>query len=153
MTGKLEAIWIKRAHRGVMDAEAEATAVAGEGLLGNVDRSRRRQVTLIEKEVWDRVVRELDVDVAPSSRRANLMISGIRLEQTRGRTLRIGSVRLAIGGETTPCERMDEAQPGLRDALRPHWGGGAFAQVLDDGIIAIGDPVVWVDETTASNPG
>jgi MOSC domain-containing protein YiiM len=146
--GRLEAIWIKRAHRGVMDEVPEATTVAGKGLFGNVDRSRRRQVTLIEREVWDRVMGELDADVPPWSRRANLMVSGVTLEGTRGRTLRIGAVRLLIGGETTPCERMDEALPGLRDALRPRWGGGAFAQVLDDGLICVGDAVSWVDDTT-----
>jgi MOSC domain-containing protein YiiM len=69
------------------------------------------------------------------------MVSGVNLEATRGQTLRVGGVRLAIGGETTPCERMDEAWPGLRDAMRPQWGGGVFAQVLDDGVIAIGDTV------------
>ena len=143
--GKLEAIWIKRAHRGNMDEVTEATAIAGQGLAGNVDRSRRRQITIIEREVWDRVMQELDADVSASSRRANLMVSGVRLAGTRGRTLRVGAVRLAIGGETTPCERMDEALPGLRDALRPEWGGGAFAQVLDDGIIAVGDSVSWED--------
>ena len=54
-------------------------------------------------------------------------------------------MRLAIGGETTPCERMDEAFPGLRAAMRPDWGGGVFAQVLDDGLIAVGDDVHWDD--------
>lgn len=141
--GRLEAIWIKRAHRGPMDELTEATAIAGQGIAGNVDRSRRRQVTIIEREVWDALVRELGADVPPSSRRANLMVSGVRLQETRGRTLRIGSVRLAIGGETTPCERMDEAFPGLRAAMRPNWGGGVFAQVLDDGIIVVGDAVSW----------
>jgi MOSC domain-containing protein YiiM len=141
--GRLEAIWIKRAHRGPMDEVTEATAIAGQGIAGNVDRSRRRQVTIIEREVWDALVRELAADVPPSSRRANLMVSGVALEDTRGRTLRIGSVRLAIGGETTPCERMDEAFPGLRAVMRPNWGGGVFAQVLDDGIIVVGDAVVW----------
>lgn len=143
MEGRLEAIWIKRAHRGKMDDVTEATAVAGKGLAGNVDRSRRRQVTIIEREVWERLMRELDADVSPSSRRANLMVSGVALEGTRGRTLRVGGVRFAIGGETTPCERMDEALPGLRAAMRPHWGGGVFAQVLDDGVITIGDLVTW----------
>jgi MOSC domain-containing protein YiiM len=141
--GRLEAIWIKRAHRGPMDEVTEATAVAGKGIAGNVDRSRRRQITLIEREVWDALIQELGADVPPSSRRANLMVSGVRLQETRGRTLRIGSVRVAIGGETTPCERMDEAFPGLRAAMKPNWGGGVFAQVLDDGIIAVGDPVLW----------
>jgi MOSC domain-containing protein YiiM len=143
--GRLEAIWVKRAHRGKMDEVAEATAIAGKGLEGNVDRSRRRQVTLIEREVWDALMKELDADISPSSRRANLMVSGVKLENARGRTLRIGNVRLAIGGETTPCERMDEALPGLRAAMRPHWGGGVFAQVLDDGIVTVGDSVEWIE--------
>jgi MOSC domain-containing protein YiiM len=126
-----------------MDEVTEATLVAGQGIAGNVDRSRRRQVTIIEREVWESLMRRLDADVSPSSRRANLMVSGVRLQDTRGHTLRVGSVRLAIGGETTPCERMDEALPGLRDAMRPNWGGGVFAQVLDDGIIMVGDGVRW----------
>ena len=148
VTGRLDAIWIKRAHRGTMDEVREATAIAGQGLAGNVDRSRRRQVTIIEREVWDALMKALDADVSPTSRRANLMVSGVSLVETRGRTPRIGGVRLAIGGETTPCERMDEALPGLRAALRPNWGGGVFAQVLDDGIITVGDAVVLEPGTT-----
>ena len=144
--GRLEAIWIKRAHRGKMDEVTEATVAAGQGIAGNVDRSRRRQVTIIEREVWESLMQQLDADVSPSSRRANLMVSGVRLQDTRGRTLRVGSVRFAIGGETTPCERMDEALPGLREAMRPNWGGGVFAQVLDDGIMTVGDAVRWEDE-------
>jgi MOSC domain-containing protein YiiM len=38
---------------------------------------------------------------------------------------------------------MDEALPGLRQAMRIDWGGGVFAEVLDDGEIAVGDPVEW----------
>jgi MOSC domain-containing protein YiiM len=150
VSGRLDAIWIKRAHRGKMDEVTEATLVAGQGIAGNVDRSRRRQVTIIEREVWESLMRRLDADVSPSSRRANLMVSGIRLQDTRGRILRVGAVRFAIGGETTPCERMDEALPGLRDAMRPNWGGGVFAQVLDDGIIAVGDSVVLEEQETAT---
>ena len=124
-----------------MDEVSEATAVAGKGLDGNVDRSRRRQITIISSDTWDALMKELDADIPPASRRANLMVSGIDLENTRGHVLRVGGVRLAIGGETTPCERMDEAFPGLRAAMRPHWGGGVFAQVLDDGLITVGDAV------------
>jgi hypothetical protein len=38
---------------------------------------------------------------------------------------------------------MDEALPGLREALRDHWGGGAYGEILDDGQIEVGDPVCW----------
>jgi MOSC domain-containing protein YiiM len=142
-TGCLEAIWIKRAHRGPMDRVAEARLIAERGIEGNVDRSRRRQVTLLERETWDRVMDELGSSLDPSARRANLLVSGVVLAESRGRVLCIGEARLVISGETTPCERMEEALPGLRAALRPGWGGGAFAQVIRGGAIRIGDRVAW----------
>jgi MOSC domain-containing protein YiiM len=141
MSARLEAIWLKRAHRGKMDPVQEATAIAGKGLSGDVNRSRRRQVTIIEREAWDAMMAELDADESPDGRRANLMVSGVDLYDSRGKALRIGGVRLAIGGETTPCERMDEFLPGLREVMRPRWRGGVFAQVLDGGVITVGDPV------------
>lgn len=143
VTGRLEAIWLKRAHRGVLDGVRDASAARGKGLVGDVTTSRRRQVTIIEREVWESAMEKLGAHESPAGRRANLMVSGIRLADSRGRTLRVGDVRLAIGGETTPCERMDECVAGLRAVLGPGWGGGAFAQVLDDGVIAIGDEVAW----------
>jgi MOSC domain-containing protein YiiM len=141
--GRLEAIWIKRARRGPMDSVQYAELADARGLVGNVDRSRRRQVTLLERETWDRVMTELNADVDPSARRANLLVAGIELADTRGRILRIGDARVVIGGETTPCERMEEVLPGLRAALRPRWGGGAFAQVLRGATIRVGDAIAW----------
>lgn len=142
-TGRLESIWLKRSHRGPMDAHASVRLVAGEGIAGSIDRSRRRQVTIISREVWNELMAALGAAVDPSARRANLLVSGVALAHTRGRVLRIGAGRLVVGGELTPCERMDEARPGLRELMRPDWRGGVFAQVLDDAVISVGDPVSW----------
>src|SRR5688500_9620948 len=143
--GRLEAIWLKRAHRGPMDPATSATLVPGQGVRGSVGRSSRRQVTIIEREVWEAVVRAVGIPVPPSTRRANLMVSGISLAETRGRVLVIGGVRLRINGETKPCERMEEAAPGLRDAMYDDWGGGAFAAVLYEGDGTIRGVVRWED--------
>ena len=141
--GELANIWIKRMKRGPMDAAESATLVAGRGLVGNADQGRRRQVTIIAQEKWADLVRELGASISPSARRANLMISGIELAHSRHRILRIGGIRLRIGGETKPCERMDEAFDGLRLAMASDWVGGVYAEVLEDGDIAVGDEVAW----------
>jgi len=36
---------------------------------------------------------------------------------------------------------MDEASPGLREALEPDWRGGVCCRVLKGGLIAVGDEV------------
>ncbi|HEX2781281.1 MAG TPA: MOSC domain-containing protein [Gemmatimonadaceae bacterium] len=150
--GRLEAIWIKRMKRGPMDPARTARLVAGRGIAGNANQGGRRQVTIIEREAWRRMMSELDADIAPSARRANLMVSDVPLENARGRVLRVGGCRIRIFGETRPCERMDEALPGLRAAMRAHWRGGAFGEVLDDGEIAVGDVVVLEEGEQAELP-
>jgi MOSC domain-containing protein YiiM len=149
MSGTLERIWIKRAKRGPMDPVDDAELVTGRGLVHNADQGGRRQVTLVDRARWDQATAGFATPVDPIVRRANLLVSGVDLEQSRGRTLRIGSCRIRLLGETRPCERMEEARAGLRAALEPHWGGGAYGEVLGAGTIRIGDRVEWVTDTTA----
>jgi MOSC domain-containing protein YiiM len=144
--GRLESIWIKRFKRGPMDPASSASLVAGRGIVGNANQGGKRQVTIIAREAWDQVTGELGTEVPPQTRRANLLVSGVELVNTRGRVLRIGACRVRVCGETKPCWQMEEAHAGLQSALRPDWRGGVFADVLDDGQIAVGDPVEWVEE-------
>jgi MOSC domain-containing protein YiiM len=150
VNGQLRAIWVKRAKRGPMDPALAGVLVAGRGLAGNANQGGRRQVVLIEEERWADALTDLNTEPPPSTRRANLMIAGLRLAGSRGRVLRIGSCRLRIWTECLPCHQMDEACPGLRKALRPDWRGGACAEVLEGGAITLGDVVEW--ESTAVEP-
>jgi MOSC domain-containing protein YiiM len=145
--GTLEAIWIKRARRGPMDPKGAAALRAGRGIEGNADQGGRRQVTVISKEAFREVSAELGAEIDPAFRRANLMVSGLELLESRGRILALGGVRIRIVGETRPCERMDEAWGGLRAALSPRWRGGVYGEVLNDGAVAVGCEVSFVEET------
>jgi MOSC domain-containing protein YiiM len=126
-----------------MDSAGRASLVAGRGIVGNADQGRRRQVTIIEREIWDSLMRQVGGSLPPSARRANLMVSGTALAGTRGRVLRIGECRIRILGETKPCEMVEATHPGLRTAMYPEWRGGAFGEVLDSGEIAVGDSISW----------
>jgi MOSC domain-containing protein YiiM len=131
-----------------MDPVRSATLEPAYGLIGNANRGGRRQVTIIAHERWQALMAVLGANLDPSARRANLMVSGIDLEQSRGRILRIGATRVRINGETRPCEQMEEACAGLQAAMRERWGGGAFAEVLDGGEIRVGEPVSWEDSVS-----
>jgi MOSC domain-containing protein YiiM len=150
--GRLEAIWLKRFKGGPMDPRETATLVVGKGLAGNTNQGGRRQVTLISEEAWAEATAGLGHSLPPATRRANLMISGLPLEGTRGRILRVGATRLRIWSECAPCYQMDEAWPGLQKALRPHWRAGACAEVVEGGEIRVGDEVMWEEERQIELP-
>ena len=61
--------------------------------------------------------------------------------------LAIGDVRLEVTVEVEPCNRMEEASPGLQAAMRPDWRGGVGCRVIAGGDIAIGD-AIWIEEQT-----
>jgi MOSC domain-containing protein YiiM len=139
---RLEQIWIKRSTQGRMDP-VDAAVLDDKGLAGNANRGGRRQVTIIARERWAELMRDLGADLPPSTRRANLMVSGVDFQDSRGWILRVGRTRLMINGETRPCEQMEAAHAGLQALMRERWGGGVFAAVLDGGALRVGDAVEW----------
>ena len=142
--GRVEALWVKRAHRGPMDEVDEAEFISRRGLAGNADIGGRRQLTIIDRGRWRAATADLG-DVDPVLRRANVMVSGIDLEASRGRLLRIGDATVRVNGETRPCRALEFARPGLQRALDAHWGGGVYTEVVDGATVHVGDPVRWAE--------
>lgn len=101
----------------------------------------RRQVTVISVASWQDACRVLGREIPWTTRRANLLVDGIVLQESTGVILEIGPVRLQVTGELDPCSRMDEQFEGLTEALRPEWRGGVSCTVLAGGPIAVGDAV------------
>jgi MOSC domain-containing protein YiiM len=145
MAGEVVSIWLKRSKGGPMDPVPRVEAVAGKGLRNNANQGGKRQVTLIDEERWREAVDELGVDVPPAARRANVMLRGIDLEETQGRILRVGTCVIRIHNMTRPCEQMDDAQQGLREALGPRWRAGAYGEVIESGQIALGERAEWIE--------
>lgn len=142
MSGRVEALWLKPREYGAMEAREELPVVERTGIKGNADWGGKRQITIIEKERWDAMMEALGgAGVDPAARRANVMVSGCDLRDSRHHILRLGQVRVEIRGETRPCERMDEAYLGLRRVMAEPWNGGAYGIILDDGTIRVGDAV------------
>lgn len=122
---------------------------------------RNRAVTVLGEEDWAAALASLpepvDATALPwTTRRANLLVAGVRLPRARGALLQIGTVRLEVTYPTVPCRRMEQARAGLQKALYPEWRGGITARVLEGGTLRLGDPVMVLSsppETTVRLPG
>ena len=83
-------------------------------------------------------------DVSWTARRANIFVDGMEFNQATGAHVTIGEVELEVMSETDPCDIMDNAYPGLKDALLPDWRAGCRTRVLKGGSIKIGDTITMV---------
>ena len=121
-----------------MGLEGDCRGPVPQGKKGN------RQITVIEAESWAAAIEDLGGadGLAWSDRRANLLVSGVRLPREPGMVICIGKgLRIEVRCECDPCERMDALRPGLRKALEPDWRGGICGRVISEGAIALGDEV------------
>lgn len=151
-TGRLDGIARHARPRGPIETLSRVSVTITDGLQGDYrgairpGKSGRRQVSLIEAESWAAAQAELalpaDRALEWHVRRANLLVSGVRLPREAGRVIAIGeTLRIEIACECDPCSRMDEIEPGLKAVLLPDWRGGVLGRVISDGVIAIGDTI------------
>src|SRR5882724_1010834 len=147
--GRVEAIFVA-AERGEFPTQVERVrAFAGRGLEGNRyywedgEAPSGRGVTLIAAEAMDAVAKEGDVSIEPAATRRNVLTRGIDVNELVGKRFRIGDVECEGVELCEPCAHLESmTQPGIIKALVRR--GGLNADILSDGEISIGDPVVAV---------
>ena len=110
-----------------------------------------RQITIMSKEAWEDTLSDLGQDLHWTTRRANILIEGIGLENTTGKVLKVGSFLVEITGELNPCYRMDEQAAGLTKALTPNWRGGVTCKLLREGIVNENDSVTFMDKASLAS--
>lgn len=139
--GTLKAIAVRTASRAPMQEQRLVEVTLQDGIITDYRGAGPRQVTFLDVQQWQEVLDTLGVDLPWHTRRANLLIEGVDLRAAVGRRLQVGACRFAIGGETTPCARMDELQAGLRTTLQPAMRGGVWGKVVQAGLLCVGDGV------------
>ncbi len=131
----------------VINASANVTIEKGVGddYRGAKLDARDRQVSVITKENWDLVCQELGTKLHWTTRKANIMIEGVNLENSTGSILKIGNAFLEITGKLPVGNRLEKQFAGLKAALTPNWRGGVAAKVVHEGVIHENDEVLLGD--------
>jgi MOSC domain-containing protein YiiM len=145
--GKVIGIAAHNQKRGPMVVYASAKVSFNQGIADDVRGAKQndRQVTILRSEDWDAVCADLGTKLHWTTRRANLLVGGMDLENSTGKLLKIGRFYLEITGELTPCARMDAERMGLTEALTPNWRGGVTCRLLSEGIVSEGDEVSFYE--------
>lgn len=144
-TGTVERIWISSSAGQSAQAVRSARALPGRGLEGDRHVINRgtfpsgvsgSALTLIEAEVCT----SFDPPLSGDDHRRNLVTSGIELNRLVGHEFTIGAVRCRGMRLCEPCTVMQKyaGRPVLRELVHR---GGLRADILADGLIAVGDPV------------
>lgn len=143
-TGRLRGIAVRSAKRANMRVTEVSAIHRSAGVDGDFGRKPgRAQVTVLSEESWSAACGEVGAALPWTTRRANLLVSGIPLKPMVGSRIVIGAVVLEVTDETAPCSRMEAAHAGLRRALVPDARGGVRCRVISGGPIAVGDAVLW----------
>ncbi len=139
-----EVMWI-----GVRPAKGEPMIVVDEvladtrsGLMGDRynGNSGRRQVTLLQYEHLAVLESMLGKEIPPEVLRRNLLIKGVNLLALKNCKFKIGAAVFQMTGLCHPCSKMEnKIGSGGYNAMRGH--GGINAQVLQGGLITVGDKV------------
>lgn len=135
-SGTIVSIQVCPASRAPMEARESARLIEDWGFEGDrhAQSGGTRQVLLMDEETLSAF------GLAAGMVKENITTRGIDLKTIApGTRLVIGSAVLELTKSCTPCSRMDEIRPGLREALAGQ--RGMLARVVEGGMLRVGDPI------------
>ena len=131
-------------------------AVPGRGLEGDRyylstgtspdgNHAPEKEVTLVEAEQVEAFNREYDTMFRPEETRRNIVTRGVSLNDLVGREFRVGEARLRGIELCEPCSYLAKItdQRVLEGLLHK---AGLRAQVVEEGVIRVGDGVIAIDD-------
>ena len=144
-SGRVEGIFIGPAE--ALPAPVDRVrALAGRGLEGNArhfydDAGPGKALTLIAAEALAGLEADTGIRISAAESRRNVLTRGIDLNALVGKRFRVGDVECEGVELCEPCTTLQSlTQPGVLKGLVHR--GGLNADILSDGEIAVGDPVV-----------
>ena len=138
-----------------LESRTEVRAVPGLGLDGDRyynqcgtfsedDSNHDRELTLIQIEHIEGLKDSLGIELVPSEARRNIVTRGIALNDLVGSEFSVGAVKLRGIRLCEPCAHMEELA-GKRVLQGLVHKGGLRAQIIEGGLIKVGDSVQVTD--------
>jgi MOSC domain-containing protein YiiM len=122
---------------------SQIECIAGSGIRGDrfydYHDDYKGQMTFFSLEVFEKLASHFRLtNKSVGDLRRNVVVSGVNLNDLIGEEFSIQGVRLRGAAHCKPCYWMNQAlAPGAEEFLQGN--GGLRAQILSDGVIAVGD--------------
>jgi MOSC domain-containing protein YiiM len=149
--GTLAGIFIAPSAKAAMVSVSEVRAIPSRGLegdryfhaAGTFSRGHEpdAELTLIEAEAIEALAREQSRSLEPADSRRNLVTRDVALNDLVGREFMVGEVRVLGHRLCEPCQHLQRltGHPAILKGLLHR--GGLRAQILDEGILRVGDAI------------
>jgi MOSC domain-containing protein YiiM len=100
-------------------------------------RGGKRQLLLVDQETLEAM------SLSPGVIRENITTRGLDVNGlAKGQRLRIGDAQLEVSAVCTPCDKLENVRPGLRQELRGR--RGMLCRVIEGGEIQPGDAIEMI---------
>jgi len=147
--GRVTAIHITPAHGELPQPVDRVQARAGKGLEGNryffeEGAPAGNALTLIAAEAIEAFTSETGIPLTPEESRRNVLTERIDLNALVGKRFRVGEIE-CVGIELCePCRHLQAmTRPGVLQGMVHR--AGLNADILNDGVVQVGDAVVALD--------